>query len=143
MTIYQIRALSIPSPQLYQTFNEEYRHSRYKHERYYHTGIKFNYGDLILDRQGRYMLVVDCAEEPSEFVKFAIHTLEIQLPKLIPHDVVETEYGFIASLPNEPEFPLAWWWLKSDWLIQWSPAETAAQEQREAFTAAFFDRVEL
>lgn len=136
--IYQIRALNVPDTFSFRRFNEDcHVEDKYKYERFFHTTTRFNYGDLLTSVNGNYWIVTDCAEEPTWF---ADNVSSYTNFKRVPYQLTETEYGFIASIP---EFPLAWWWLKSNWLIQWAPVEQAAEEQREAYTAAFFDRAEL
>lgn len=64
---------------------------------------------------------------------------------LIPYERIENEYGFIAHYPVTfaDGRVCSCYWLKGlDAVIRWTDPKSAAEELRQAFTAAVFDRAE-
>lgn len=101
------------------------------------TDLNLQRGDLVKGERIGYWVVELAASstlQPEERLE------------LLPYELIENEYGFIAHYPVT--FPVGrvcyGWWLKdSDSRIRWASPESAFEDLRIAFTAQFFEKVEL
>lgn len=101
-----------------------------------HAKVKPN--DLVQRRDDyRFYLVVDVTP-----IDKPVHPVNLKL-KIIPHETIENEYGFIANYPEQATGNIVMWWLKGERAIKrWGHRDMIDEIMREEFTREFMQRAE-